>query len=70
MAFEYQCTIEATNGSIIEMKESLDGGTTWLTVLSREENTHMDRVAGSIKAMMVAAFDAHINSAIAEMKKA
>ena len=69
MACEYHCTIEATNGEVIEMKEALDGGITWLTVISSEENTHMNRVSGAIKAMMVTAFDAHVDSAVAEMKQ-
>lgn len=69
MAFEYQCKVTAVNDGDIKMVESLDGGTTWTTVLESAENTHMGRVAGSLKGVMVAAFDAHVDLAIKEMLK-
>ena len=67
MASELEIKITWENNHFFKMEKKVEGGD-WLTVVSIEENAHIAAIAGSIKGLCMADFNAHLNVIMDEMQ--
>ena len=66
MASELRFKIEWENNHFFQMKKKIDGGS-WMTVVEIEENAHIAAIAGNLKGLCMADFNAHLDAIMNEM---
>ncbi len=61
---EYKITWE--NNNFFKMEKKTDG-VNWVIVVNIEENTHISAIAGNLKGLCMADFNAHLDTIMDEM---
>ncbi len=68
MASELEIKITWENNHFFKMIKKIESHD-WLTVVEIEENAHIAAIAGNLKGLCMADFNAHLDTIMAEMQK-